>query len=69
MSGGPAGSRGGHAPPRLEASILSQPLLGLSNVWRSHMQDCDLLFVFSDKAAGLAFNTNSLTDFRTSPDD
>lgn len=33
------------------------------------MQDCDFLFVFSDKADGLAFNTSSLTDFRTSPDD
>lgn len=33
------------------------------------MQDCDLLFVFSDRAAGLAFNTSGLKDFRTSPDD
>lgn len=33
------------------------------------MQDCDFLFVFSDKADGLAFNTNSLTDSKTSPDD
>lgn len=33
------------------------------------MQDCDFPFVFYDKADGLAFNTSSLTDFRTSPDD
>lgn len=48
---------------------LPQPLLGRSDVCRSDMQDCDFLFVFSDKADGLAFNTNSLTDSRTSPDD
>lgn len=48
---------------------LSQPLPGFSDVWWSDMQDCDFLFVFSAKTDGLAFNTNSLTDFRTSPDD
>lgn len=50
-------------------SSLSQPRLGFSDVWPSYMQDCDFPFVFSDKADGLAFNTNSLTDFRTSLDD
>lgn len=48
---------------------LPQPLLRHSDVCCSHMQDCDFLFVFSDKADGLALNTNSLTDSKTSPDD
>lgn len=50
---------------------LSAFLGRYSGILMSAAQTCkirDFLFVFSDKADGLAFNTNSLTDSRTSPD-